>query len=97
MDPLARAALQIRQVGSAMRGIRRRVVGEVQRAIQERFARGEAPVLTGQLRDSLRVNVEGDDIAIRSPLPYAQKHPEAIPPQADLERIIDRAARKELP
>ena len=97
MDPIARAALQIRQIGSAAPRIRGRVVGEVQREILARFARGEAPVQTGQLRDSLKVSVEGDDIAIRSPLPYAQRHPEAVPPEADLRRIIDRAARKELP
>lgn len=96
-DPLSRVALQIQQIGSAAPRIRARVVGEVRRAIDQRFATGRAPVESGDLRQSYKVSVEGDAVAMRSPLPYAQRHPEALPPEAELQALVDAAAAKELP
>lgn len=67
-------------------------------AIDQRFASGAAPVDSGRLRGSFRVVVDGDTVRVRSDLPYAQRHPEALPPPDEIERIaqqaLDRALRR---
>ena len=60
--------------------------------IDQRFARGEAPVDSGALRDATRVVAVGDGIEIRNPLPYAEKHPEIVPPADVIESCVRRAA-----
>ena len=96
-DPLARVLAQIQRIGEAAPRIRARVADELRQAIDQRFAAGAAPVASGELRQSYSVSVEGDAVAARSPLPYAQRHPEALPPEAELRALVDGAARKELP
>lgn len=67
-------------------------------AIDRRFSTGAAPVDSGRLRGSFRVEVQGDAVRVRSDLPYAQRHPEALPPPDEIERIaqqaLDRALRR---
>ena len=67
-------------------------------AIDRRFSSGAAPVDSGRLRGSFRVQVDGDAVRVRSDLPYAQRHPEALPPPDEIERIaqqaLDRALRR---
>lgn len=73
-------------------GLSEALAQAVETAICERFGSGQAPVRSGELRDSIKVIADQGQLMIRSGLPYAQRHPELLPPREELERILDRAA-----
>lgn len=59
-------------------------------------AQAAAPVRSGALRESLTVTPEAGGLRIRSPLPYAQRHPELIPDQAEAQAILEASLLAEL-
>lgn len=89
-DPLAQLERDLARLADAT-PLARRTAELVAAEIDARFARGEAPVDSGALRASVRVEARGDGITIESPLPYAERHPEIVPPPADIEACVRRA------
>lgn len=95
-DPLALLQARIASIGGAAPRIRARMVGELRQAVDRRFTDGRAPVDSGRLRSSIRVEEQGEQVAVRSDLPYAQRHPEILPDQAELDALVQRAADGEI-
>jgi len=73
----------------------------IDKAIDRRFATGEAPVNSGKLRRNTVVDGASDGILIRNQLPYAEQYADRIVPtkpelQAEIRESF-KEALKELP
>lgn len=69
----------------------------IAKAIDRRFATGEAPQASGKLRRNTVVDGASDGILVRNQLPYAEAHQaEIIPSRPELQAEIRESFRDEL-
>ena len=69
----------------------------IAKAIDRRFASGQAPQASGKLRRSIVVDGASDGILVRSQLPYAEAHAaEFLPSKPEIQGEVREAYKAEL-
>ena len=94
-DPILDLAAAIERV--SVERVASSAAKRIAKAIDRRFATGEAPQASGKLRRNTVVDGASDGILVRNQLPYAAAHQaEIIPPAKEMQAEVREAFKDEL-